>query len=148
MKYEFIKVDEDTTKLKYKDKEFTIKRDVDLQKRVQDSIRKSKILMNKDLTSMGMTIKDLEIKKQDGNQTIVDNSNIIALEKEYEKETSMALYDELTQKYCGMSMGALMIDVGVDLDSTIECQKFGLELTSAFMGKDLKSPSEEKQSSI
>ena len=35
MKYEFIKVDEDTTKLKYKDKEFTFKKTVGLLEKLQ-----------------------------------------------------------------------------------------------------------------
>ncbi len=38
MKYKFEKIDSDTTKLSYKEKEFEIKRDVELTSKIQSDI--------------------------------------------------------------------------------------------------------------
>lgn len=142
MKYEFIKVDEDTTKLKYKDKEFDIIRDIDLQVKAQNSIKKSKIKMNKDLTEMGMTRNDLIIKKVDGAKTIYDETNAIALEKEYERQETENILNDLCKKYTNMTVAELMVDIGLDLENDIDSEKFGIELTASFMGENLKSPRE------
>jgi hypothetical protein len=144
MKYEFIIVDEDTTKLKHKDKEFNIIRDIDLQVKAQSSIKKSKIKMNKDLTEMGMTRNDFVIKKVEGAKTIYDETNAIALEKEYERQETENLLNELCKKYTNMTVAELMVDIGLDLENEIESEKFGIELTASFMGENLKSPRESK----
>ena len=71
MKYNFNKVDQDTTELSYKDKIFSIKRDIDLQKRIQEAIPKARVLMNVELAKMGLTKKDLVIERHEGNKTIM-----------------------------------------------------------------------------
>ena len=60
--YEFIEVDKDTTKLKYKDKEFLIKRDVGLLKDLQSINVKAKRRMVMELAKEGLTTKDLVIE--------------------------------------------------------------------------------------
>ena len=69
MKYEFVKVDSDTTELRYKDKVFTFRKDIDLEKRIQESIPRARILLNAELAKMGLTKKDLVIERHEGNKT-------------------------------------------------------------------------------
>lgn len=146
MKYEFIKIDDDTTELRYKGKTFAIKKDVDLQVKIQSSIPRAKILMAKELTRMGLTKKDLTIEKVVGDKTYYDNSNIVELEEQYQAIASQEVYDEILKKYCGMTLIELMQDIGFNInESNTENEKFGMELTSALMGKELKSPREEDQ---
>lgn len=143
--YQFIKIDDDTTELKYKDKTFAIKKDVDLQVKIQSAIPKARILMNVELTKMGLTKKDLVIERHEGNKTYYDNSNIMDLEEQYQAIASQQVYDEIIQKYCGMSLTELMQDIGLDINqANKENEKFGIELTSALMGKKIESPRENK----
>ena len=145
MKYEFVKIDDDTTELRYKDKVFSIKKDVDLQVKIQNAIPRAKILMSAELTRMGMTKKDLVIERKEGNKTIYDNSNIMEIEEQYQALASQQVFDEIIQKYCSMTLVELMTDIGLDIESSnLENEKFGMELTSALMGKELKSPRETK----
>lgn len=145
MKYEFIKIDDDTTELRYKDKVFAIKKDIDLQVKIQNAIPRAKILMSAELTKMGMTKKDLVIERHEGDKTYYDNSNVLDIEEQYQALASQQVYDEIIRKYCGMSLTELMADIGFDLEhGNAENEKFGMELTSALMGKELKSPREEK----
>lgn len=145
MKYEFIKIDDDTTELRYKDKVFAIKKDIDLQVKIQNAIPRAKILMSAELTKMGMTKKDLVIERHEGEKTYYDNSNVLDIEEQYQALASQQVYDEIIRKYCGMSLTELMADIGFDLEhGNVENEKFGMELTSALMGKELKSPRKEK----
>lgn len=76
MKYEFIKIDEDTTNLKYKDKEFAIKRDINLISRVQNVFNRAKTKMFLDLTKQGIKKDDLIIKTIKNGKTYEDNTNL------------------------------------------------------------------------
>ena len=144
MKYEFIKIDEDTTELKYKDKVISIKRDIDLQVKIQDSVRRSKLLLNKDLTSAGMTRKDLTIERHEGNKTYYDNSNAIEAEQEYQVLAVNQVYDEIITKYCGMTLAELMQDIGLDVSvDNEENKQFGINLTKAITGKIDNTPSKK-----
>ena len=143
MKYEFIKIDEDTTELKYKDKVISIKRDVDLQVKVQGATARARMIMNRELTKAGMTKKDLTIERHEGNKTYYDNSNALDLEEQYQLMALQEVFDELVSKYSGMTLTELMQDVGLDImvDSK-ENQDFMTNLTKAFMGNKT-SPSEK-----
>ena len=55
MKYKFEVIDNDTTKLTYKDKEFKIKRNINLLKRTQEVYFKARTKMMVDLTKQGIT---------------------------------------------------------------------------------------------
>jgi hypothetical protein len=57
MKYEFIKVDEDTTKLKYKEKEFTFKRNVKLISELQGLVMEARKRMIEDYAEKGKSIR-------------------------------------------------------------------------------------------
>ena len=134
MKYSFTKIDQDTTELKYKDKSFPIKRDIDLQKRIQEAIPKARVLMNVELAKMGLTKKDLVIERHEGNKTYYDNSNIMNAEEQYQAIATMEVFDEILKKYTNMTLNELIQDI--DLNSN-EVSDFGTDLTNAIMGREV-----------
>lgn len=134
MKYSFTKIDQDTTELKYKDKSFPIKRDIDLQKRIQEAIPKARVLMNVELAKMGLTKKDLVIERHEGNKTYYDNSNIMDAEEQYQAIATMEVFDEILKKYTNMTLNELIQDI--DLNSN-EVSDFGTDLTNAIMGREV-----------
>ena len=132
MKYKFIKIDEDTTKLQYKDKEFLIKKDIDLLKRLGSIQQKAKTMMYVELTKQGISAKDLEITKQEGNKTIVDKSNQIALEKYYLDLAAAEVLNDISVKYTQMRIDELIVDIGLqDEDS----EKFTYDLLYSLRGE-------------
>lgn len=134
MKYKFTKVDQDTTELSYKDKVFPIKRDIDLQKRIQEAIPKARVLMNVELAKMGLTKKDLVIERHEGNKTYYDNSNIMDAEEQYQAIATMEVFDEILVKYTKMTLNDLIQDIDLNQD---EVGDFGTDLTNAIMGKEV-----------
>lgn len=150
MKYEFIKIDSDTTELRYKDKVFPIKKDIDLEKRIQETIPRARILLNAELSKMGMTRQDLIIERHEGNKTYYDNSNIIDAEEQFQAIATMQVFDEIVTKYCNMTLAELMQDIGLDVNSANkENEQFGLDLTNAFTGRETsKFPSQVKQEEV
>ena len=134
MKYKFTKVDQDTTELSYKDKVFPIKRDIDLQKRIQEAIPKARVLMNVELAKMGLTKKDLVIERHEGNKTYYDNSNIMDAEEQYQAIATMEVFDEILVNYTKMTLNDLIQDIDLNQD---EVGDFGTDLTNAIMGKEV-----------
>ena len=139
MKYEFIKIDEDTTKLKYKDKEFSIRKDIDLLKKLGSIQIKSKTRMYSELAKEGISVKDLEIERHEGSKTFIDKSNIIDLEKYYLDLTAAEVLNEISLKYTTMSIDALITDIGIAEE---ESKKFMTDLLKALKGE--QSPSEKQ----
>jgi len=128
--YEFIEVDKDTTKLKYKDKEFLIKRDVGLLKDLQSINVKAKRRMVMELAKEGLTTKDLVIEKDINGKKIMDNSNLTEMENSYVQQESLNVFDDLVNKFCGMSIAELIMDIGI-LDEK-QSEEFGNKLINAF----------------
>lgn len=139
MKYEFIKVDDDNITLKYKDKEFNIKKDIDLLKRLGSIQQKAKIKMMADLKKDGLTVSDLEVERHEGNKTIIDKSNLTSLEKDYLDIVANEILNEITLKYTNMGL----LDIFKDMDLTdTESEKFVYDLLFALKGE--LSPSWKK----
>lgn len=132
MKYKFTKIDQDTTELSYKDKTFSIKRDIDLQKRIQEAIPRARILMSKDLAKMGLTKKDLVIERKEGNKTYYDNSNILDTEEQYQAIATMEVFDEILKKYTNMTLNEIIADMELNEE---EMSIFGTDLTNVLLGK-------------
>ena len=131
MKYEFVKVDDDITKLKYKDKEFEIKKDVSLMKKMQSIPVIAKTKMMVDLSKQGITTKDLVVVSKDKDKTFYDNSNIQELEEAYYNQASVDIIDELCTKCFGLGLVELIQDI--DLNEK-EMEIFSQELIIAFSG--------------
>lgn len=143
MKYEFVKVDDDTTKLKYKDKEFEIKKTVGLLEKLQKVNNKAKLSMMKALTEQGMTANDLIVERKEGNKTIVDKSNLIELEQYYIGVESQNIYDDILKESTGMTLAEILLDIDLDYNDQNVVKDFMVELTKS-ISITPKTPSEEK----
>ena len=139
MKYEFIKVDDDNITLKYKDKEFNIKKDIDLLKKLGSIQQKAKIKMMADLKKDGLTVSDLEVERHEGNKTIIDKSNLTNLEKDYLDIVASEMLNEITLKYTNKGLVEIFNDIGLNDDESV---KFAYDLLFALKGE--LSPSGKK----
>ena len=90
MKYQFIEKDEDTTILKYQDKEYEIKKDVELVSKLQSVNKDARLTMYSDLVKKGISKDDLVITTKKDGKTYVDNSYLDELEKQYLKDEAEA----------------------------------------------------------
>ena len=140
MKYKFEKIDDDTTKLIYKDKEFEIKRDIELTSKMQGVYMKARTKMMIDFSKQGLTKKDLVIERKEKGKTYYDNSNLNELEKYYTEMAFLEIYDEISKEATGMIFQELILDIGLNEN---ESEEFGLEFSNALLGKQ-KTPSETK----
>lgn len=132
MKYEFIQADEDTTKLKYKDKEFEIKRNVKLVSEIQALVMQSRVKMIQDFAKQGISIKDLTIETKKDGKTYYDNSNRIELEKIYKEQVTLEYFNQKYQEMFGMDMDELFQDIGITTKEEVE--KFSEELVKHING--------------
>lgn len=140
MKYKFERIDSDTTKLSYKDKEFEIKRDVDLTKKLQSLYMKARTKMMIELSKEGISKKDLVIERKENGKTYYDNSNITEIENSYIQMASLDLYNDISKKYTNMELQELMEDIGLTEE---EAEQFGAGFSKALQG-DVKTPSSKE----
>ena len=140
MKYKFERIDSDTTKLSYKGKEFEIKRDVDLTKKLQSLYMKARTKMMVDLSKEGISKKDLVIERKENGKTYYDNSNITEIENSYIQMASLDLYNDISKKYTNMELQELMEDIGLTEE---EAEQFGAGFSKALQG-DVKTPSSKE----
>lgn len=154
MKYEFVKVDLDTYKLVYTNKEkkevsIEFKRTIEMGKELQSINAKARIEMFTGLTAMGLTKDDLIIKKKDGKGNIIyDETNYQEFEKKYIEEMSVSTVDELIRKCFNKNVLELFEDMGVDIknakDNEIkEIELFTQKFVTIVKGDDEKTPSRE-----
>lgn len=132
MKYEFIKVDEDTSKLKYKDKEFEIKRNVKLVSEMQELIKKARLNMIMDLSKQGISIDSLTIEKKENGKTYYDNSNRLAIEKIYQEQATLEYFNNLVEHITNMTLEALLEDIGLSTEK--EGEQFSQKLMECLSG--------------
>ena len=114
MKYQFIKVDDDTTKLKYKDKEFEFKRNVKLVSEIQGLVMQSRKKMIQDFAKEGVSIKNLTIEKKENGKTYYDNSNKTELDKIYQEEITLEYFNNKCKELFNMDLIELMNDIGLN----------------------------------
>ena len=132
MKYEFIQLEDDTVKLKYKDKEFTFKRNIKLISEMQEIIMKSRIKMTQDLAKDGISIKDLVIEKKENGKTYYDNSNKLELEKAYQEKMTMDYFNNKCEELFNMDLASLMLDIGLTTED--EGSKFSNDFIAYLSG--------------
>lgn len=142
MKYEFITKDSDTSILKYQNKEFEFKRDIDLQTRVQAVHSRARTKMFIELTKQGIKKDDLVITEIKNGKTYVDNSNLQEVENSYVQLETLALMDEICRKYTNMDFVELIIDIGLNQENLKEVEKFTTDLSLAIKG-DKSTPSKK-----
>lgn len=132
MKYEFIKIAEDTYKLKYKEKEFEFKCNVKMTSEVQGLTAQARIQMVQDYAKAGRSIKELIIEEKRDGKTYYDNSNKIELEEIYREKLTLEYMDKICNEAFGMDLGHLMEDIG--LKTSEEAGKFMTELSKYMSG--------------
>lgn len=132
MKYEFIRLDEDNIKLKYKDKEFTFKVNVKLISEMQKVVMESRIKLIEDLAEKGKSIKNLTIEIKKDGKTYYDNSNKQELEQIYQEQEYLKFFDNKCQEIFNMDLQSLIDDIGLNDE---EAEIFGKELTKNMSGK-------------
>ena len=142
--YKFIKIDDDTTELKYKEKTFTFKKDVELLSSVQNINFRAKARMMSELKKMNMSADDLVLVKVEGNKRYEDKSNLIELEQYCLSVEAELIYDEILKKFCGMTLAEIIKDIGIDITNKDDILEFTNQVNQAIVGKT-ESPSEEKK---
>ena len=131
MKYEIVEVDEDITELRYKDKSFQAKRNLELVKEYEDVERKAKIQFIADLKKEGLSVQDLVSETKEGNKTKVDYSNVDYLQKEYVESQKLKFFNDFCKSITGMSIEELILDIGLKEE---ECTQFGYDFSQMIMG--------------
>lgn len=132
MKYEFIQTGVDNIELKYKDKTFAFKRDVNLIREMQSIIKEARLKMIKDLSNQGISLKDLVIERHEGNKTYYDNTNKEEMETVYQNEATMEFFDRKCQEYFENDLTGLITDIGLTEEE--EITNFSTELVNVLTG--------------
>lgn len=124
MDYNFEYIDLDTYKLTYtsKDKEkkeFTFKRTIEMAKELQGIVASSRLKMFKELSANGMTKNDLIVVRKNDDGTIsYDETNYRQLEQQYLEIESSLTMDKIVNDCFGMGLVDLLIDLGVNPNSS------------------------------
>lgn len=132
MKYEIIKNGTDDYTLKYKDKEFNYKPDVELASKLQSAPKLARIEMLKDLAKDGISLKDFTIEEKKNGKTYFDNTNKIELENTYIQNKMLEVISDTCKKNFGLGFAELLVDIGLDEE---EQEKFSQDLGASLMGK-------------
>lgn len=131
MKYNFSCENDDVT-LKYKDKEFTFKRDVKLISELQGLVMEARQRMIEDYAEKGKSIKSLTIETKKDGKTYYDNSNKNELEKIYQEKVTLEFYNNKCIELFGMDLTNLMQDIGLATED--EGSKFANDLLTNLSG--------------
>ena len=144
MKYEIVEVEEDITELRYKDKSFRAKRNLDLMKQYEDVERKAKMQFIADLKKEGLSVQDLVSEKKEGSKTTVDYSNVDYLQREYVETKKLEFFQDFCKSITGMTIEELVVDIGLTED---ECTQFGYDFSQMISGMRKKEFPSKKQNS-
>lgn len=133
MKYEIIKNDLDSYILKYKDKEFNYKSDIELASKLQEAPKTGRKKMLMDLASQGISLKKFTIEEKKDGKTYFDNTNKNELENTYIGEAVLEVIDDTCKKNFNLSFTELLVDIG--LETQEEQEKFSSDLGASLTGK-------------
>lgn len=131
MKYNF-SCENDNVTLKYKDKEFTFKRDVKLITELQGLVMEARQRMIEDYAEKGKSIKSLTIETKKDGKTYYDNSNKNELEKIYQEKITLEFYNNKCIELFGMDLTNLMQDIGLTTED--EGSKFANDFLTYLSG--------------
>lgn len=126
MNYSFKYVSVDNYILKYtdkegKDKELPFTRTVEIATKLQGIVAKARLKMFKELSAQGVTKNDLIIKVINKDGTIsYDETNYREYEKYYMELEGTLTLDEVVKDCFNMSISELLVDMGVDPNTTDE----------------------------
>ena len=131
MKYKFT-CENDNVTLKYKDKEFTFKRDVKLISQLQGLVMEARQRMIEDYAEKGKSIKSLTIETKKDGKTYYDNSNKNELEKIYQEKITLEFYNNKCTELFNMDLPTLMQDIGLATEE--EGSKFANDFLTYLSG--------------
>ena len=113
--YQFKKINDDEYKLISGDKEFTFTRTVDVVRKLQSIDMVATVKVVDILAERGETYENtkLRIERKEGNQTIVDESNLRRIETEARKQASIEVVSDLIEKIFGRKLTDLILELGM-----------------------------------
>ena len=84
------------------------------------------------LADRGETIETtkLRIERKNGNETIIDESNLEAIKKTFEQPIMSEILDNVLKNQIGLTMAELITEIKLDKS---EAERFGTELGSALI---------------
>ena len=141
-KYKFEKVSMDQYKLTYKDKEIEFNSKVNYVKDLQEVNKTARLKMIADLTSKGMSVKDLVKEEKKDGKTLYDNSNKEYIEEAYIQEVQQEVFSNIIKKMMGISLEELILDIGLEEN---EIAEFGNEIGKILVGNTSPSGESQKQ---
>lgn len=140
-KYKFDKLSMDQYKLTYKDKEIEFNSKVDYVKQLQEVNKTARLKMIADLSSKGMSVKDLVKEEKKDGKTLYDNSNKEYIEEAYIQEVQQEVFSDIIKTMMGISLEELILDIGLNTEE--EITEFGNEIGKILVGNT--TPSGESQ---
>ena len=135
--YSFKKIDDDKTELEYNGEKFEIVKDLDKVVQLQQVDFEARVLLNKKLKEMGVSIEDLEYTKTEGNKKIVNDSQVQELLNVCRSEAIYNKIKKMIQDITGKNILDIAIELGQD-----KFQEFVQEFVLAVSGESKeKTPS-------
>lgn len=133
--YKFEKINEDEYKLTGNGKEFTFTRTVDIVKEVQSIDLRATINVAEILAERGETYENtkLRITRNEGNKTIVDESNLRALESTARIQALNEVLDKVYRKIFNMAPLELVKEIGIDITDKESIAKFSENFTKILL---------------
>ena len=111
MKYEFLKNATDDYTLKYKDKIYNFKSDIQLTSKLQQAPKLARIEMIKDLAKDGISLKQFTIEEKKDGKTYYDNTNKNELENAYIQNKQLEIIDKICKEKFNLTLLELIADI-------------------------------------
>lgn len=140
-KYKITKIGMDQYKLEYKDKVIEFNSKVEYANDTQNIIKTARLRMVADLTSKGISVKDLVKEEKKDGKTLYDNSNKEYIEEAYINEVQEEIFNEIIKKMMGKTFEELILDIGLENEN--EVIKLGEDLGKVISNQ--YAPSGEKE---
>ena len=140
-KYKITKISMDQYKLEYKDKVIEFNSKVEYANDTQNIIKTARLRMVADLTSKGISVKDLVKEEKKDGKTLYDNSNKEYIEEAYINEVQEEILNEIIKKMMGKTFEELVLDIGLENEN--EIIKLGEDLGKVISNQ--YAPSREKE---
>lgn len=133
MKYTIRKEGIDNYFLEYGDKMLPFHSKVDIVYQLQDSIKKARLRMVKELKEQGLTINDLTTETKENGKTTYDTSSRQYIEEAYINEENQKVLQNIMRELFGMTFEELVVDIGIDTPE--EAQELATDIGNCLIGK-------------
>ena len=134
--YKFTKIDDDTTELEYNGEKFTIVKDLEKAVQLQQVDFEARVLLNKKLKEMGVSIEDLQYEKVESGKKVIDDSQVQKLLDDCKQMATYNKMKQLVKEITEKNLLDLAIELGKD-----DYEKFMVEIGKAITGTSDKTPS-------